>query len=99
MSDTPLTIPAAPPDDPGLSYEALRTEAIRMVQRMSGDIWTDYNYSDPGVTIVEQLCYALTELSYRAGYSVPDIMGDPATGAVALRRAGLYPARTMLPVN
>jgi len=42
------------------------------VQRMAGAIWTDYNYSDPGVTITKQLAYvfdriALTGPSLRRG--------------------------------
>ncbi len=85
--------------DPGLDYELLVAEGTALVQRMSGQIWTDYNYSDPGVTMLEQLCYALTELSYRAGYPVADLLGDPVTGKVIPMRQGLYPARAIMPIN
>ncbi|HET6610227.1 MAG TPA: glycoside hydrolase domain-containing protein [Rhodopila sp.] len=93
------TIPRGKLDNPGLDYQALRTEGIALVQQMSGQIWTDYNYSDPGVTILEQLCYALTELSYRAEFPVEDLLCSPQTGRVAPMEQGLYPARAIMPVN
>lgn len=77
MAPLPLqsaTLTRALPQDPALSYATLRTEAIAFVQRCSGAIWTDYNEHDPGVTILEQLCYALTELGYRAGFPIEDLI-------------------------
>lgn len=85
--------------EPGADYEALRAEAIAMVQRMAGDIWTDYNYSDPGVTIIEQLAYALTELPYRASLPVADILAEPNRRRLQLHRHGLFPAWSILPCN
>jgi len=58
------------------SFEALRNEGIGLVQALSGHIWTDYNLHDPGVTILEQLCFALTELGYRAEFPVADHLTD-----------------------
>ena len=40
----------------------LREMGIEEIQKLSGKIWTDFNLHDPGVTILEQLCYALTDL-------------------------------------
>ncbi|MFN0317187.1 MAG: hypothetical protein ACKVQA_19375 [Burkholderiales bacterium] len=60
----------APSDE--TSFEALRAEGIRLIQSLSGRIWTDYNLHDPGVTILEQLCFALTELCYRVEFPVAD---------------------------
>jgi len=99
MSETPGAIPRKPPADPGLNYVDLVAEGTHLVQRLSGAVWTDYNYSDPGVTILEQLCYALTELSFRADLSVPDLLGAPGSGEVLLPRQGLHSARTIMPVN
>ncbi|MBY6263631.1 hypothetical protein EI613_17170 [Azospirillum sp. 412522] len=99
MSHAPATLPTGPFDDPGLDYLALREEGIRRLQRMAGDLWTDYNFSDPGVTTLEQLCYALTELSYRALYPVADLLADPVTGQVQPWRQALYPAPAILPAN
>lgn len=61
-------------DPDGLDFETLRKEAISKVQDLCGEIWTDYNLHDPGVTILEQLCYGLTELSYRSGFEIRDYL-------------------------
>ncbi|HYD31810.1 MAG TPA: hypothetical protein VEB64_13295 [Azospirillaceae bacterium] len=99
MSRTSSSLPTGPLPDVGLDYLALRTEGVRLVQRMSGNVWTDYNFSDPGVTSLEQLCFALTELSYRALYPVEDLLADPKTGQLRLWRQALYPARAIMPTN
>ena len=46
-------------------YAALRQKAIEIVQKLSGKIWTDYNAHDPGITILEQIVFALTEVGYK----------------------------------
>src|SRR5690606_20918248 len=45
----------------------------------SGKIWTDHNVHDPGITILEMLCYALMDLGYRTNLPVEDILtADPS---------------------
>lgn len=56
------------------SFADLRRLGIELAQRFSGKLWTDYNLHDPGVTILEQLAYALTELIYRADLPVADLL-------------------------
>ena len=63
--------------DSELSFESLRSEGIRLAQALSGNSWTDYNLHDPGVTILELLCYALTDLVYRADFRVADHLQAP----------------------
>ncbi len=65
---------------PPLSFDALRDEAIPAAQRASGDIWTDYNIHDPGVTLLEQTCFALTEIAYRSDHAVRDLLTQPDGG-------------------
>ena len=55
-------------------------EGIELVQALSANNWTDYNLHDPGVTILEQLCFALTELGYRAGFPVKDQLAETNQG-------------------
>lgn len=57
----------------GLDFAKSREDAIELAQLLCGDNWTDYNDHDPGVTIIEQFCYALAELSYQAETSAEDI--------------------------
>lgn len=78
------------PDPDGLDFDGLRLEGIRRVQALSGNIWTDYNLHDPGVTILESLCYALTDLAYHSGFEVADYLSGPHDkidyGKLALNR-------------
>lgn len=57
-----------------LDYDTLRQTGIRYLERMAGQQWTDFNIHDPGITILEQCCYALTDLLYRCDYSLPDLL-------------------------
>ena len=57
-------------------FTNLRKEGIELAQSLSGSEWTDYNYHDPGVTILEQFCFALTDLIYRANFDVADYLCD-----------------------
>ena len=61
------TFPAvAAPDATAMDFASLRQEALELIPRLAGENWTDYNTHDPGITILEQVCYALTDLAYRA---------------------------------
>ncbi|HEX8622844.1 MAG TPA: hypothetical protein VF718_12830 [Allosphingosinicella sp.] len=77
-----------------VDYTALRDEGVRLAQLRSGGVWTDYNEHDPGVTILEILCYALTELGYRAGFPVEDLIAAPRdqgdAGEVLMAPAALF---------
>ncbi|MEA3042704.1 MAG: hypothetical protein QOH47_542 [Sphingomonadales bacterium] len=86
----PVTIARGPPADPALDFDALKAEAIALVQHYAGEGWTDYNAHDPGVTIIEQLCYALTDLAYRAGFKAEDLLAGPG-GVIARGRFGPHP--------
>ena len=72
----PITISNQKPSSPALDFELLRSEALAYIQRISGQIWTDYNTHDPGVTILEVLCYAITDLSFRANKPIQDLLAD-----------------------
>ncbi len=55
-------------------FSALKQRGIQLAQEISGDLWSDYNAHDPGVTILEQLCYAVTELAFHADADVADLL-------------------------
>ncbi|AXG69256.1 hypothetical protein KORDIASMS9_01476 [Kordia sp. SMS9] len=57
-----------------LDFEALKAAGLAYIQEHSDKAWTNLNPSDPGVTILEQLCYAFTELGYCANFSIKDIL-------------------------
>lgn len=75
--DEPLTISKDAPEQKSMDYSFLREEGIKYIQSVAGKIWTDYNTHDPGVTILEILCYALTDLGYRTSYDIKDLIAPP----------------------
>ena len=69
------------PQAPRLSvdYDALYAKGIEYIESLSSQLWTDYNSHDPGITTLEILCYAITELGYRCDFAIGDIIEpDPA---------------------
>src|SRR6266581_2468634 len=83
------------PERSPLDYGLLRSEGMQHIRRLGGQLWTDHNTHDPGITILEQLCYALTDLAYRTQYELPDLLtgegGDPY--------ASLYTPAQILPTS
>jgi len=59
-----------------LNFEVLRSHGIELIQKMAGKVWTDFNLHDPGVTILEQLCYAITDLAYQTDFDITDLLSD-----------------------
>lgn len=57
-------------------WHSLRTKAIGILQTMNEDQpqWTDYNTHDPGITLLESLCYAISDLAYRLDFPIEDLL-------------------------
>jgi len=55
-------------------FKSLKEEGLAHIQKVNGKEWTNLNPSDPGVTILDQLCYALTELGYCNDFPIQDIL-------------------------
>ncbi|MCB0396102.1 MAG: hypothetical protein KDD36_05590 [Flavobacteriales bacterium] len=67
------------PELESMQYQALRDLGVEHVQNLSGKIWTDYNSHDPGVTILEVLSYAITDLGHRVNQDIRNIIAqDPS---------------------
>ncbi len=79
----PLTIPTGASPPPGVSFAQLRAEGIAQLQQLSGKLWTDHNAHDPGITILEVLCYVLSDLAYRANYDIRDLLASSPGGSSA----------------
>jgi len=73
---TSLSIPKDPVYDPSMNWQLLRREGIRHIEKLGSAIWTDYNLHDPGVTILEILCYAITDLGYRSHMEPADLFSE-----------------------
>ncbi len=55
-------------------YGHMREAGIRLFELLTGNVWTDYNTHDPGVTILEAFLYALTETTYKADQPIQDLL-------------------------
>jgi hypothetical protein len=92
--DEPLTIQKIETDQ-DTDFESLYKSGIRKLQQLSGNTWTDYNEHDPGVTILENLCYALTELYSRTEIPIQDLL-TRKNGKFAANENALYGAGDIL---
>ena len=83
MEQQPVTtISKFAPEDISMDFERLRQEGIQHLEDLATYIWTDFNVHDPGITIFEVLCYAITDLGYRANLPIEDILaGKDATSS------------------
>ena len=93
-----ITISNTPPEYPGMNFALLRQEGIKHIERLAGKLWTDYNTHDPGITILEQLCYAITDLSYRLDFEMKDLLA-PSPEDLESNNKQFFTAREILTVN
>jgi len=76
MSDlgTNTNIPKQVETKDDLDFSFLRSKGLEYIEKLSSNLWTDYNTHDPGVTILEVLCYAITDLAMRMEMPLENIL-------------------------
>lgn len=99
QSIPPKDMPFAPDAPKHLDYDFLREEGLKHIQELSGQLWTDHNTHDPGITILEVLCYALTDLAYRMQLPDADIFAPNPQKRTATGDDNFPTAYTMLSCN
>lgn len=92
----PTSIPRGPEADPALDQAQLFALGIEHLRTLAGRVWTDHNIHDPGITTLELLTYALTDLGYRASFPIEDILASE-TDTLATMRAQFFSAQQILP--
>lgn len=86
---------------PKISHDAapdvwsIREALISNAQTYSGNKWTDFNIHDPGVMLLEQIAYAITEIEYRASLDLATRLSGP-DGLIDMNRMRLAPPPTVL---
>lgn len=98
MSLHSVTISTKRPAFPDMDYALLREKALEHIQRLSGKVWTDHNTHDPGITTIELLAYAITDLGYRTEYAIADILA-PSDNAPPQDTPSFYTAAQALSCN
>ncbi len=79
-------------------YVFLRSEGLKHLEELGHELWTDFNIHDPGIAMMELFCYAITELGYRTGYDIRDILTEDANGVLE-SRGDFHPAHEILTCN
>ena len=92
-------IKAEPFDHSDLNYDSLLERGLEWVQQYAGDHWTDYNYHDPGVTFLEQIVYALTDLGYRTAFDIQDLLMVGKDDFPLFEKNLFFPPQEILPIN
>src|SRR5262245_61622773 len=74
MSPIATALPKNPALEPAQDFYRLRRDGVGFIEQMGSKLWTDYNTHDPGITTLEAVCYAITDLAYRTGWRIQDIL-------------------------
>src|SRR5262245_6541676 len=102
MSLLAATIAKQPELPAAADYYRLRRDGIGFIEKLGSRLWTDYNTHDPGITILEALCYAITDLAYRIQWPIQDLLA-PANPSVKPQEPfpnqAFFTAREILTVN
>jgi len=80
-------------------YDELLEEGIDWVQKFSGNLWTDYNFHDPGITFLEQLCFGITDLGYKTNFPINDILFIGQDKFDLEEKNLFYPPHKILPTS
>src|SRR5262245_55282297 len=95
MSEAP-TITRTAPAQQSKDYALLRNAGLEHIRQLAGKIWTDHNLHDPGITMLEALCYAITEIGHRIDQPVVDLLHSSPMGAPDWKNL-FFPAEEILP--
>jgi len=82
-----------PPEMKSQDFGFLRNEGMQLLQRIAGASWTNHNLHDPGITLLEAACYALTEMGLRLGMDIPDLVASDTSG----QQQAFFTAAQILP--
>lgn len=91
----PTTICKSQHQDNPNSYERLFQLGLTYIQQLSGKVWTDYNIHDPGITILEQVCFALTDIIYRSDFQTANYLADE-NGYIDFALQGMFSVEQIL---
>ncbi|MCD8167320.1 MAG: hypothetical protein LUE93_15155 [Bacteroides sp.] len=76
-------------------YDQLQERTLRRIQELCGEVWTDYNEHDPGITLADTLHYALYELSYLLDLPLESYLGIRERTSASYRRKGFLSAEEL----
>lgn len=77
------------------NYALLRETGLKYIEKLGHQLWSDYNIHDPGITLLELLCYGITDLGFRTDYNIADLLTRYENG-VSYNDADFHTARDIL---
>ncbi|MBQ0734504.1 hypothetical protein [Aquimarina celericrescens] len=74
--DSIINIPKDVATQDDLDFYFLRRKGIEYISQLGGRLWTDYNSHDPGITILEMLSYAISDLGMRINMPIENLLAS-----------------------
>jgi hypothetical protein len=74
--DEHITIPSNVSYLNDLDFAHLRDAGQQYIEDLSRKLWTDYNVTDPRITMMELLCYAITDLGLRIDQPIENLVAS-----------------------
>lgn len=90
------TIPKNTSHNDDMDFQYLKDKGIEYIESMGGALWTDYNEHDPGITMLEILSYAITDLGNRMAFPIEDLLTKKTNESIAQQ---FYTANQILPTK
>lgn len=82
-----------------LERDRVKEVWLDFMQQLSGDVWTDYNDHDPGITIMEQLCDSMSKLNKRASIPIQNLLNSQSKKKRDEINNAFFDAVEILPAN
>ncbi|MCV2485098.1 hypothetical protein OD917_09200 [Flavobacterium sp. SH_e] len=71
-----ITIPKKSASEDDLDFFYLRKKGIEYIESFGSKFWTDFNEHDPGITILEMISYAISDLGMRLNLPIENILAS-----------------------
>ncbi|MFD2036115.1 hypothetical protein ACFSKL_15035 [Belliella marina] len=78
-----------------LDFDFLRKKGIEYIEQLGGKLWTDFNTHDPGITTLELLCYAITDLGLRINMPIQDLLNPDESSKQFFEAHEIMPNRAL----
>ncbi|MCF6350625.1 MAG: hypothetical protein L3J23_06280 [Flavobacteriaceae bacterium] len=72
--NTHISIPKNISTKDDLDFSFLKEKGIAYIEQLGGSLWTDFNSHDPGITMLEMLSYAITDLGMRIDMPIKNLL-------------------------
>ncbi|AZC38223.1 hypothetical protein [Pseudomonas chlororaphis] len=85
-----------------IHFDSLLEQGMEAIEQYSGQVWTDKGEQDPGVTLLQDLSYGVSDLAYRHTLPLVDLLtptDTPSGGGVFPAQFGPHRVLTCGPVT